>query len=430
MGAAISKNAAENITDIMNQVEQSVSNNIDNEAVNKQHVDLIGCTIDGKLTITNTMKSRITNLIVAKQSQDGTIENEVTQKALQVATSKVGLGAGYASAANVASNVVKASSRIVSSMRNSANNNMRNMSSFTCSNSTIHGDVEISSNGEFNTISTMSADSGQQTAIANDIVQDISQTASATVALSFIGPVIIALLIIGVLYMALKGVNSPIGKVLIAASLLTIVGGTLCSMWMAGSAPFFNTPPLCDADGSFGACPQNTVVDLSETVIDVKTPPLRYSIPLFDVGSDKDLTLGLISQAIYVSNHADVNTVLRRAGITPDVGSIISVKEVVDDLKKAKLYQLRLELCQIIRTIPLNIKLIDDEESPATSLVYSHRVPVSEQDLIRGVSGVGTVKGKFGACNTPSYRMFKYRGYFLGGLVTILVGVIVLMFVA
>jgi hypothetical protein len=98
MGAAVSTNVAENITDIMNQIEQSVSNTIDNNNFTGQHVDLTGCVVDGKLTVTNTMKSRVTNSIIASQSQESDIDNQVTQKAVQVASSNIGLGVGYASA--------------------------------------------------------------------------------------------------------------------------------------------------------------------------------------------------------------------------------------------------------------------------------------------------------------------------------------------
>ena len=106
MGAAISSNTASAITNVLNYVQQSTNTNTNAVSSIQDNVNFNNCYIDltGDFSIeTAATVSQTANQIVSA-AQNTTLQNDIVQKMLQEATSKVGsLGIGYAEATNATS---------------------------------------------------------------------------------------------------------------------------------------------------------------------------------------------------------------------------------------------------------------------------------------------------------------------------------------
>ena len=140
MGAVNTKNVSEAVSNVMNYVQQSTTADADAVSSIVNIINVSNCYIELKEDFdvqTSATVIQTANQVLVS-TQNATVQNDIQQKMVQEATSKLGsLGIGYASATNQTSMLCNVTNQIVNDMRASIQQFSTIGNNFTCYNSTI-----------------------------------------------------------------------------------------------------------------------------------------------------------------------------------------------------------------------------------------------------------------------------------------------------
>lgn len=297
MGVAQSKNVANAVASVTNQVTVDTVGDIENIGDTSIQTVIKDSQIQlsGDLNIQNMAKNVYISHQIAKQMQTSQISNDISQKMLQEAMSSVGaLGVGYASAENSASMFASASSIVKNALKATVTNFSEFTSSTIIDNSYIKAkNLNISNITSSNYVTDQTLDNNQVSEIDNKISQDISQKASAKIQ-GMTGLLLALALLIGVIAYALtKPLNTAAVKYIISAVL--VVGLIILCVWLfvIGAPPLFTKPvivsPYLPASQN-GNC-SDEIIDIKTRSIELKEPPLKYLYSIYTIDQD---TLGCL----------------------------------------------------------------------------------------------------------------------------------------
>ena len=293
MGGASSRNVSNAVANVLNYVQNSTTASAEGVNYLKNNVDLQNCTIilQGNFNVDSYANVSQTSTQIVTAMQDTSIKNDVQQKMLQEAVSKVGsLGIGFADASNTASMLCNVTNQIINTMKASISNFTYSSNTFTCTSSYIKANnLNISQSTSTNFISEQTLNNSQTTEIVNTVSQSIEQKASATVQGLAGFLIALALLIAAVGWAISKPIASASKSIMIPMILIVI---TLIVVWLY----LVKAPPLF-ADyiivspylPTFGGCENTDVVQVDMRTITLKdTPPLKYNYPLMAGYSPSD----------------------------------------------------------------------------------------------------------------------------------------------
>ena len=285
MGVAQSKNVASAITNVANYVSNSTQANTDAVTSIKNSVDIDQCSIllqkDFNINTFSENVQKSSQILTA--TQDTTIQNDIKQKMLQEAQSKVGtLGIGYASATNETSMLCNVTNQVIQAMIGSITQVATVKNNFTCYKSTIVAqnlNVSFASSTDF--LAEQTLDNRQTTDIVNTVSQESKQKATATVE-GMAGLLIALALIIG-------AIGYSVSKPLASSSKIVIVPITgflfvIIFLWLylAKAPPFFNEYLYVSVNNPKwgGDCSSNDLIGVQTKSLKLSEPPLKYNFPL------------------------------------------------------------------------------------------------------------------------------------------------------
>ena len=312
MGVAQSKNVAEAISEVTNDISSSVNVSATYISNATQSIN-IDCYIGGNLDVNAVTKNVAQAKQLSKLTSDTAITNSIQQKMLQAAISTVGfLSVGYADASNAASMMSSVSNRVSSTINNSIAQVSLSQQEFTCgAGGHVVGNVSINFGAGNEFLGSQDAALTQINNITNTVTQDISQKASATTeGFSLAGLLIILMIIAVALACKPKGtgaVGENRGGWVAFGSIFLLFGaaGTLLYGFIAQVPPFFDDPPYKspNKDSPVGNC-ESGLVDEAIRTIYLKRAPLRYSYDILERGTNGSLLeLAIVKLAGSVDGH-------------------------------------------------------------------------------------------------------------------------------
>ncbi len=307
MGAAISSNTASAITNVLNYVQQSTNTNTNAVSSIQDNVNFNNCYIDltGDFSIeTAATVSQTANQIVSA-AQNTTLQNDIVQKMLQEATSKVGsLGIGYAEATNATSQLCNITNQILNTMNSSINQFSTIDNSFTCNSSTIKAkNLSINFTNENNFVAEQTIANSQINDITNSVTQSSEQKASATVQ-GLAGLLIAIALIIAALGYAIAKPLASGGKSILIPGIVLLVFIVVIWLYMVKAPPFFSEYIYVSPNTSTnfgGSCKADSLKQLEVRSEKLKNPPLKYNFPLVPSAARSGDTKGNLL-TMYVSS--------------------------------------------------------------------------------------------------------------------------------
>ena len=331
MGAAKSKNVADAVTDVMNfvqnstQADSSTVSNIENFiTLNNCYIKLTG---DFSVTTQATVMQQSSQILVA--TQDSTVKNDIVQKMLQEATSKVGsLGIGYAEASNQVSMMCNVTNKIIQTMQASIKQLSTTYNGFSCNDSTIEAkNLNISFTNADSFVAEQTLDNQQTTDIVNQITQESSQKASATVQ-GLAGFLIALALVIAALgYAVAKPIAAGSKSIMVP---LIIVAMVLIFVWlyMVKCPPFFSDYTYVSVNNPQwgGDCSSDDLVEPQKMTVAIKEAPLRYNFPITNSFLPKDERGSLLSFYIASLRSAATIKTAENGGYNSNTFSTISTK--------------------------------------------------------------------------------------------------------
>jgi len=281
------------VANVMNYVQNSTTASAEGVNYIKSSVELDKCTIilKGDFNVDNYAQVSQTSTQIITAVQDTNIQNDIQQKMLQEATSKVGsLGIGFADASNTASMLCNVTNQIINTMAASIQNFTYSQNSFTCTDSYIKANnLNISQTTTTNFVSDQTLNNSQTTDIINTVSQSIEQKASATVQGIAGFLIALALLIAAVGYALSKPIGSASKSIMIPMILVVIV---LVVVWLylVKAPPFFADYIIVSPYvPTFGGCENTGVVQVKKQTITLKnSPPLKYNFPIMSGNSPSD----------------------------------------------------------------------------------------------------------------------------------------------
>lgn len=315
MGAAKSKNVADAVTDVMNYVQNSTS--ADSTTVNniENYITLNNCYI--KLTGDFTVKTQATVMQQASQilvaTQDSTVKNDIVQKMLQEATSKVGsLGIGYAEASNEVSMLCNVTNKIIQTMQASIKQVSTTYNGFSCNDSTIEAkNLNISFTNADSFVSEQTLDNQQTTDIINQVTQESTQKASATVQ-GLAGFLIALALVIAALGYAVAKPIAAGSKAIMIPLIIVVMILIFVWLYMVKCPPFFSDYTYVSVNNPQwgGDCSSDDLVEPQKMTVDLKEAPLRYNFPITNSFLPKEERGSLLS--FYIASLRKDSTIKTR----------------------------------------------------------------------------------------------------------------------
>ena len=294
MGGVNTKNVSEAVSNVMNYVQQSTTADADAVSSIENIINISNCYIELKEDFdvqTSATVIQTANQVLVS-TQNATVQNDIQQKMVQEATSKLGsLGIGYASATNETSMLCNVTNQIVNDMRASIQQFSTIGNNFTCYNSTIKAknlNISFSSSSDF--LSDQTLNNTQVTDITNQITQESSQKASATVQGLAGFLLALAVLIAACGYALAKPIASS-AKVVIIPLVIAVIVIVVVWLYLVKAPPFFSEKIYVSVNNPAWGSQNCTVVDLAEIqekVVTLTAPPLKYNFPLTDYYSPKD----------------------------------------------------------------------------------------------------------------------------------------------
>jgi len=476
MGASESKNVADEIAQIVNEVTNgiSVSSSVTNFC--SQSFKAKKCTFEGAVSVDTICANSATGNQISQMSTSVNLKNLVAQKLAQLAASKVGsLGVGFAQATNMANAISSQTNVVTNTMVEVARAFSMITQNFDCDHCTFFGPVSWNATGTSTSVQEQFSSMNAISDISNSVTQDISQKATATV--EGIGGVLIFLiiLILAIAYIFFKPLETVLSNKYImfgGVSAMGLIVFTL--MFMFQTPPFFDEDQFCDCRTG------EDFVDCKIQTVDIQSPPLRYSYPIVGNEHPDQYEPGLLQIVIsicggwgvapdgqYIDSAPtgnDTNANFQRR-IQADSYWTTWANNVTAELSTAKVVTkinpppsgdggdplwvtdtswlgqyfkdatglnspagLRYLLCRLCRwddgtRIPTNVAIdgepVDNEWNNNT---YTY-VPATAPSVGLAASGPGQVSGMFGILNNRSHKfktlMSKVGNYVLIGLVMV-----------
>lgn len=437
MGAAVSNNVSNAIATVVNEIQNEASASANQGQECKFLFDNDNCTFFQGLEINNVCNAYATSKQVVQSRNESNLNSDIAQKLQQRAQSTVGsMGIGYAEANNVANNFINSSNSIVNVTTASANQIQNTIFAWHCRGGKFFGPVQIGVEVSGDFLSDQVVKQQETSTIVSNIVQDISQTATAEVQglAGFLLALAVLIVAIGwVIFRPLQlALNNRILMIFLIVMVIVILG---VAGYIFKWPPFFNEPTVCVAKSNIQSCSAGVdCVDVETRTIDMTQPPLRYSLGIVGGGdvtlgeSPRDFTPGLLQMAIsknkgwtesafiyfrdspiykkiphnplilsgnntYITNRAFISYV----NSSPE-NALLARYVLARDLNiDTFMYIYDTELCYVN-----NVEVAAG--SPGTYKYVPNNIPPS---LANPVVGGGTMTGMFGYCDSPTYKIQK-----------------------
>lgn len=297
MGASHSSNVANAISDVTNYVTNSTVAGTQQVQEITQKITLDNCTIkaSGNVTIAESANTGAVNTQIVKAINNNSLLNNIAQKMMQSAKSKVGtLGIGYADANNTTNETVDTTNQVINAMKTSAEQFSNTSQNETCINSTIEAaNVAFTTNSASQYLSEQTLDQNNITDIVNQIQQTADQKATATVEglgmLAFL--LIIAFAVI--VWALTKPLDTKAAKSVVGIGMVALTVILVSLAYIKNLPPLFAEPSNC-INGSNMGCSKECVNKSSQS-IRLNAPPLKYKYDLIPGGHG---TSNLLQMAI------------------------------------------------------------------------------------------------------------------------------------
>ena len=453
MGASVSSNVVNAVSKVASQVQTDTTASSSQTASCVSKIKLNRCVVKGNLDVNSSCNVMETSNNILTQIAQNNLNSSISQKLAQEAASTVGtLGIGFADANNTANVFASSYDSIVNSVSSSALQNANSIFDFECRNGTIYGDVKLGVSSDQNFLSDQILKNDAVNKVVQNISQDVSQKATATVSgiAGFIIALAILLAAIGwVLFKPLEIAMS--NKFLIITIIILAIVGIAVLMFLYSLPPFFNKPTTCiSAQAIVGGCSGDSqCVSPSTQTIRILKPPMRYAFNIIGQGDTtvdpgNSFVPGMLQMAIAYRGGWTQNTYNHFASDPKFAGLpnpllqqgatyITNVEKwqpyINDDHNAAN--------ARFILATDLQMdtysRMFDYEKCSVNGQVYSDTtcykfVPdVMPPDLQLAVANGGTITGQFGSCNTPNYRLQKY--FRIGGISLLVILLIVFVIV-
>jgi hypothetical protein len=305
MGAATSSNTAEAIADVASSISSMTSTTQSQINRAETKIKLFKCNFGKDVNIKEFSQFVAKNEQIVQAFQQSNVQNNIAQKMMQQAQSKVGaLGVGFAQSSNYASTFASTTSDVTNSVFTQSSQGSFFSADIVCDGSTIKGDFNIDVNSSTDFWNKQGVKSSQITDIANTIDQDISQTAKSTVQ-GIAGALIGMLAIVAALIYA---VGSPLAesisafKIVIAMFILFGVLLLVVWLWLIDFSPFFSEMTTCATSGSLlkDTCSAVKCKNPTLQTINIKNPPLKYMYNILSKGAPRSFSAyGMLNMMIY-----------------------------------------------------------------------------------------------------------------------------------
>lgn len=468
MGASVSSNIANAVASVANSVQNNTSatNNQISNCTTTYHLDQ--CTFTGKFQADNLCRIRQTSNQIVSATQKNNVDNTVSQKLAQEATSTVGaLGLGYANANNTVNVFANSYNDIINTVTSAANQNVNTNFFFGCYGSQFNGDTVFNVTSDQNFLSEQVLSQQATNAVINNISQDITQKATATVE-GIGGLILVFLLILVALFFLVKPSFGKSTAILVFVIIIIIIIIFIITAYVLQLPPFFNPPIECvNTPAAVGGCPgNNQCINQVKNTVSINNPPLKYSYPIIGQGDQTvdpqnsfvpgllqmDISLqggwtdkaynyfneNLVPQGVpnplYLSGKDASGNNTYRTNIngdpnkSGDVGwqGYINVRDANgNDVNAANARlilarDLSLDNYTIIK--PYEKCYLNGQLTSTGCYVFNPNT--MPPNLQVAVKGGGTVTGDFGVCDTSTYRLQKYT---VNGLV--IIGIIILLLI-
>lgn len=304
MGSSQSSNIAEAVSNVANSISTNTTTTQHqiNDITTK--IKINKCGIGGNFNVNDVSEFIAKSRQIVQAFQQNNIQNNISQKMIQLAQSKVGaLGLGSAESNNFVSTVANTSTNVSNSVYTLSSQSSFTNTDITCDEgTTVGGNFNINLSNVTNFWSDQGVKSSQIQDITNDIVQDISQTAKSTV--EGIGAGLLGILaIIAALLFALA---SPIAesvsslKMVIAVTVLIGIVILIIYLWLINFKPFFSTPITCLISGTSNSDTCSDCKNLKLGSFTLKNPPIKYMFNIIGSGTSKSkYGIGMLNMALF-----------------------------------------------------------------------------------------------------------------------------------
>jgi hypothetical protein len=335
MGVAHSDNVAQAITNISNYVTNSTS--ADQTQVNQisQKVNLDQCKLiatDGDFTTDMVANCRQVSSQISNAKSSTSLDNNVQQKMLQEATSKVGtLGIGYASASNSTNQMVNLTNSIKNIIQNVSDQYSDTKQEFNCTNSFIQAkNIKLNFSNTSDFMNTQVLNNDNVTKITNEVLQESDQKATATV--EGIGSLLLIIAIcIGIIIWSFgKTLDTAPVKMGIAGLGAFLVVSLFAWSYVGKKPPFFNDADACIKGSDMGlgtGKDKGSCINYKISPLQLDKAPLRYFYDLVPVSNNINLFQMVIAK--FASGNG--NTAGNNGGYRIDV--MISLQNAIDQLQ-------------------------------------------------------------------------------------------------
>jgi len=299
MGGSISSNTAKVVSNVSSSVTNSVQPSVDTSAKNSNEINLNNCNIDvGNdfvIKQLNDVSTKSKQLVTSLQQTQ--VDNEISQKMVQEATSTVGsLGVGFADANNYVSTMSNLSTKVKNSLEAKVTTNAQGDNFFSCSNGTIKvgNDFVIEQSNAADLMSDQVVNSNQTTDIINEVSQTVDQKATAKVAGIAMFLFALAVLIIACGYGIAKPLTTGGGKIIILGVVVGVFVIVLTIMYINKCPPLFSDPLDCSMNDGSGIC-----VKPKDKTVNIAQPPVRYLFDMYEgLGSKEGFKVDLVNMCI------------------------------------------------------------------------------------------------------------------------------------
>ena len=468
MGAAISSNVVSAVSQVTNDIQTLTSASSDQNQTCQSTYNLDECIIRGGFDATETCNIVATSSNIISQVANNNLNNQISQKLLQEAQSTVGaLGLGFAEANNTANAFVGSTNNIVNSVSSSANQNSQSIKTFNCRGGTIiDGGVKLNTTSDANFLSQQVLQNNATNQVVNNISQDITQKATATVE-GLTGMLLaLAVLIVAIGWVLFRPLQLALSnKIVVILIVVLIILSLLLAAFLLKWPPFFNPPTDCIATtAAIGKCAGSTTcVDATPKTIQIPNPPIRYSYNIIGQGDStvdpqNPYVPGLLQMAIAnrkgwtksAYDYFQTNLVplgvpnpLVEAGSCPNVqpppnppcyNTNVTAWQTYIDISPQNVANARYVLSRDL-SIDTYARIYDYESctidgtpyagADGATKCYKFTPDTAPTNLQSGINTGGTITGQFGYCDTTTYSARNYLK--IGGLV--LLGILLLVFI-
>jgi hypothetical protein len=451
MGASVSSNVVNAVSNVTSDVQNLTKAQTTQIGSCIRTYNLDECVIKGNLDINDSCNIVATSNNIVTAIQHNNLNNVISQKLAQEAAATVGtLGLGFADANNTANAFVNSTGEIANSVYSSANQNAQDIMTFNCRGGTvIDGNVIFNVNSDQNFLSDQVLQNKATNQIIQNISQDVTQKATATVAgiSGFIIALAIILVAIGwILFKPLEIAMS--NRVLAIFIVILIIMGIILIMYLYQLPPFFKPATTCIATrAAIGGCTGDTQCVAAENrTIRIPNPPIRYAYNIIGQGDStvdptNSYVAGLLQLSIAKNGGWTVDAYNHFQSYLVPLGvpnplimkndgtymtNVQAWQQYINDDKNAANARFVLSTDLQIDTYA---RIFDYEKCSINGQTYSDNncykfVPdTTLPNLQSGTNSAGSITGKFGYCDTRLYHIQKFIT--IGGITLLVILIIV-----